>query len=120
MANNVITDINSTTKVFKSIDLSSMFLAVGYTGGMYLFFSSYVYPPYVLWYMLFSLGCGIFLALPSSANKGRKNWQSIVLMFQKDGKVYSPIYDFKAYNQLKTAKTGKNLEKKTKDKRKDL
>ena len=41
-------------------------------------------------YMIFSLCCAVYLVLPSRYNKGRANWESIVVLLRADRAVYRP------------------------------
>lgn len=45
---------------------------------------------FYLAYMIFSLCCAVYLVLPSRYNKGRANWESIVVLLRADRAVYRP------------------------------
>lgn len=86
---NIITNINSETKVNKYLSLKTMYFLVGYAVVAYML-KNYVNHILFIPYMLFSIGCAFFAVLPSPLNKRRSNLESIFLLFKKDKLVYRP------------------------------
>ena len=43
-------------------------------------------------YVIFTTGCGIYLALPSNRNKQRENYKSILLFLKREKNIYKPLY----------------------------
>lgn len=90
MANaNVTTQIESKTKVTRNINLSSLYFVAGYLMLAYML-RGFVYDLLLIPYLIFSLGCAIYLALPSRYNKGRAHWESILVLLRADRSVYRP------------------------------
>lgn len=42
-------------------------------------------------YMIFTVGCGIYLAMPSGMNKERENYHSILIFIKNNKNTYKPI-----------------------------
>lgn len=91
MANNVITNINSKTKVNRFLNLSSLFVLMGYMIFAYML-KDHVNSLVQIPYYIFSFVCAFYLVLPSAYNKGRNNFESIFLLFKNDKATYKPIY----------------------------
>lgn len=90
MANaNVTTQIESKTKVTRNINLSSLYFVAGYLMLAYML-RGFVYDLLLIPYLIFSLCCAVYLVLPSRYNKGRANWESIVVLLRADRAVYRP------------------------------
>lgn len=88
MANaNVTTQIESKTKVTRNINLSSLYFVAGYLMLAYML-RGFVYDLLLIPYLIFSLCCAVYLVLPSRYNKGRANWESIVVLLRADRAVY--------------------------------
>ena len=82
MADNVTTQIESKTRVSRHINLSSLYFIVGYLMFAYML-KDFIYSLFFVPYM-------IYLVLPSRYNKGRANWESIVVLLRADRAVYRP------------------------------
>lgn len=90
MANaNVTTQIESKTKVTRNINLSGLYFVAGYLMLAYML-RGFVYDLLLIPYLIFSLCCAVYLVLPSRYNKGRANWESIVVLLRADRAVYRP------------------------------
>ena len=89
MADNVTTQIESKTRVSRHINLSSLYFIVGYLMFAYML-KDFIYSLFFVPYMIFSLCCAVYLVLPSRYNKGRANWESIVVLLLADRAVYRP------------------------------
>ena len=89
MADNVTTQIESKTRVSRHINLSSLYFIVGYLMFAYML-KDFIYSLFFVPYMIFSLCCAVYLVLPSRYNKGRANWESIVVLLRADRAVYRP------------------------------
>ena len=90
MANaNVTTQIESKTKVTRNINLSSLYFVAGYLMLAYML-RGFVYDLLLIPYLIFSLGCAIYLTLPSRYNNGRTHWESILVLLRADRAVYRP------------------------------
>lgn len=90
MANsNVTTEIESKTKVSRNIDLRSLYFVAGYLMLAYML-RGFVYDLLLVPYLIFSLLCAVYLALPSRYNKGRTHWESILVLLRADRTVYRP------------------------------
>ncbi len=90
-------EIKSETRVGRSIYARDFLFLIIYLLMSYVlanFVSSRLYVPYAI----FSVAMAIFLTLPSSWNRKRRNWQSVILLLRRDGEVYHPVVssDFKA------------------------
>ena len=82
MADNVTTQIESKTRVSRHINLSSLYFIVGYLMFAYML-KDFIYSLFFVPYMIFSLCCAVY-------NKGRANWESIVVLLRADRAVYRP------------------------------
>ena len=88
---NVITNIESKTKVNKFFSLKSLFFFVIWMLVSHIFSGNVLSILYIP-YMLFSLSMCIYLLMPSNLNKGRNNFESIYIMLVTDNYVYKPFY----------------------------
>ena len=88
---NVITNIESKTKVNKFFSLKSLFFFVIWMLVSHIFSGNVLSILYIP-YMLFSLSMCIYLLMPSNLNKGRNNFESIYIMLFTDNYVYKPFY----------------------------
>ena len=79
MADNVTTQIESKTRVSRHINLMFAYML-----------KDFIYSLFFVPYMIFSLCCAVYLVLPSRYNKGRANWESIVVLLRADRAVYRP------------------------------
>lgn len=86
---NVITDIESKTKVNRFFTFRTLILFIAYMLISHMF-SGYVNTLMYIPYMIFSGVCCLFLILPSLYNMGRNNLESIIILFKSDKKVYRP------------------------------
>lgn len=70
----------------------------------------FIYSLFFVPYMIFSLCCAVYLVLPSRYNKGRANWESIVVLLRADRAVYRPYaeqeVDDACSMRAEAAKTG--------------
>lgn len=90
MADNVTTQIESKTRVSRHINLSSLYFIVGYLMFAYML-KDFIYSLFFVPYMIFSLCCAVYLVLPSRYNKGRANWESIVVLLRADRPYTGPM-----------------------------
>ena len=65
------------------------YFIVGYLMFAYML-KDFIYSLFFVPYMIFSLCCAVYLVLPSRYNKGRANWESIVVLLRADRAVYRP------------------------------
>ena len=91
MADNVTTQIESKTRVSRHINLSSLYFIVGYLMFAYML-KDFIYSLFFVPYMIFSLCCAVYLVLPSRYNKGRANWESIVVLLEALGTVIRVLF----------------------------
>lgn len=59
----------------------------------------FIYSLFFVPYMIFSLCCAVYLVLPSRYNKGRANWESIVVLLRADRAVYRPYIGQRPYDR---------------------
>lgn len=85
----VTEEIKSQTKVAHGIYLFDFFF-VFLCGGVTFLLQYLVHEELRVAFWIFSLAMIIFLTLPSSFNKKRRNYQSILILLRKDKVVYKP------------------------------
>lgn len=91
MSRTAVTQIKSKTKIAKFLSFQDLFFIIGYSIVAYALRGN-VTDILRLPYIAFSLGMCIYLILPSAANNGRNNLESIYIMFFKDEKTYEATY----------------------------
>lgn len=77
----MIDEIKAETKIFKFINLKTIFFAIGFSLFGYLM-SGTVYDSLQLPFIIFNGLVGVILSLPSHFNRGKLIWQSILLYFR--------------------------------------
>ena len=88
MANsNVITDIESKTRVTSHLNMAGLIFVVAFLGVAFIM-KNHVNMLVRIPYYLFNLASAVFLVLPSRYNKGRSNLESIFVLLRKDTTVY--------------------------------
>jgi hypothetical protein len=89
MSRQIPTEIKSGAKIFKNIYFTDLIVIFVYWMGMDTFKGG-VHPLLATFYTIFNLCVGVFLALPSGTNTGRKNWEALLVFAVKDPKTYHP------------------------------
>ena len=91
MTYTVTQEIKSQTKVAKGIYIFDFFFLLIYVSISFMLGKVFVNGLLFLPYILFSLIIAIYFVSPSSMNKRRKNYQSILLFIRQDRAVYRPV-----------------------------
>lgn len=85
----VTQNIESPNKVAKYLYVFDFFFLIAYMGVTFAL-ASLVHSKLHIIYYIFSFLMAIFLTSKSTYNKGRRNYESILLMLQKDILIYKP------------------------------
>ncbi len=67
---------------------------IAFVGGYFLafyFLRSFVSSAVMIPYLIFNFFVAVLLVMPSVWNPGKRMWQSILFVFQKDRRIYKPI-----------------------------
>lgn len=85
----VTQNIESPNRVAKFLYVFDFFFVIGYMGVTFAL-ASIVHEKLHIPFYIFSFLLAIFLTSKSTYNKGRRNYESILLMLQKDILIYKP------------------------------
>ncbi|XCP83582.1 DUF5592 family protein [Roseburia hominis] len=86
----VVKELRSTAKYNKYIELKDLMFILSYFAVFYFFHES-VYIKLQTIYFIFSFACAVFFVMKVPGNPERKNYQRMIIMLQRDFKVYKPI-----------------------------
>jgi hypothetical protein len=87
MSKQIPAEIRSGVKLWKGVYFLDLCIIFFY----WMFFdmySSFIHPSLYLFCTIFNVSIGIFLALPSLTNPGRRNYEAILIGFLRDAKTY--------------------------------
>lgn len=105
----VAQEIKSQTKIASNMYAFDLFFLVSF-GGICYVFSFLVHSNLKILYAIFCAIIGVFLTIPSSFNKKRRNYQSLLLFLKKDKNVYRPVYQTKENETVNNDKIKKILD----------
>lgn len=87
----VTEQIESPNKVTKHIEVKDFFFVLFYMAISFALMD-FVHQGLRVIYMIFSGFCCLFLTAKSPFNRKRRNYESLILLYTKDDRVYRPIY----------------------------
>lgn len=85
----MIKELRSNLKIGK-VYVADIAFVVAYVL-IFFFFRSYVSSTVLIPYLIFNFFVAVLLVMPSVWNPGKRMWQSILFVFQKDRRIYKPI-----------------------------
>lgn len=86
----VTQELRSESKVAYNIYVKDFFFLIIYAG-ISLILGNAVHESLIVPFYIFSIAIALFLTLPSTFNKKRRNWQSILILLNKDEAIYHPV-----------------------------
>ena len=83
-------EVNSESHIALWMYAFDFFFIIIYMVASYML-SNMVSKSFFIPFMIYSAICAIILTIPSGFNKKRRIFQSILIFFRRDGKVYHPL-----------------------------